>query len=109
MKKVNEMDFEYRNKDSGPKYLMRGPNIDWGVMLIKPGTKMGAHGHRKTEETFYFLTGSGNMIVNDQPHPAKSGDVFYIEPEEKHDIENTGTEDMKIVFIKHPYLPDDKF
>ena len=108
MKKVNESDFQYRNGDSGPKYLMRGPNIDWGVMVVKPGKKMGPHGHAKTEETFYFVKGTGNMIVNDKPYPAKVGDVFYIEPHEFHDVENTGNEDMKVIFIKSPYLPDDK-
>ncbi|MHA1340627.1 MAG: cupin domain-containing protein [Promethearchaeota archaeon] len=108
MKKVNENDFQYRKGDSGPKYLMRGPNIDWGVILLKPGQKMGAHAHNKVEETFYFLTGEGKFYVNDEPHPVKAGDVFYIEPKEKHDIENTSSEDMKLVFIKYPYLPDDK-
>lgn len=108
MKKINENDFEYRNGDSGPKYLMRGPNIDWGVLLLKPKTKMGPHGHAETEETFYFLSGEGNMIINDDPIPAKEGDVFYVEPKEKHDIENTGDVDMKIVFIKYPYKPKDK-
>jgi mannose-6-phosphate isomerase-like protein (cupin superfamily) len=108
MKKVNEDEFQYRNGDSGPKYLMRGPNIDWGVMLVKPGKKMGKHGHAKTEETFYFLKGTGNMIVNDKAHPAKAGDVFLIEPREYHDVENTGSEDMKVLFMKYPYLLEDK-
>jgi len=108
MKKVNENDFDYRNQGYGPKYLMRGPNIDWGVLKLKPKTKMGAHGHNSTEETFYILSGKGNMIINDEPYPAVEGDIFYLEPKEKHDIENTGDVDMKIVFIKYPYLPDDK-
>ena len=109
MKYTNESNFEYRNGEmGGPKYLMRGPNIDWGVMLIRPGDKMGAHGHNETEETFYFLSGEGNIIINDKSYTAKIGDVFYIEPKEKHDIQNTGSKDMKIVFIKSPYLPDDK-
>ena len=108
MIKVNENDFEYRNGDSGPKYLFRGPKIDCGLIIIKPGTKMGPHSHNVVEEIFYFLKGVGNMIVNDTYYPAKGGDVFYIEPKEKHDMENTGSEDMKIMFIKTPYLPDDK-
>jgi mannose-6-phosphate isomerase-like protein (cupin superfamily) len=108
MKYVNENDVAYRNVDSGPKYLLRGPNIDWGVMLVKSGESMGAHGHMETEEAFFFLQGSGKMVVNDCEYDATVGDVFYIEPQEKHDIVNTGEEDIKVVFIKHPYLPDDK-
>ncbi|MFX0101327.1 MAG: cupin domain-containing protein [Candidatus Hodarchaeota archaeon] len=108
MKKVNENDFEYRNGDSGPKYMIRGPNIDWGIMLLKPGEKMGPHGHIETEETFYFIQGEGKMVVNDHEHDAIVGDAFLVEAQEKHDIYNTGSEDLKVVFIKTPYKPDDK-
>ena len=37
--------FEYRNKDSGVKYLMRGPSIDWGLIYLKPGEMMGGKAH----------------------------------------------------------------
>lgn len=106
MKKINEADFKYRHGDHGPKYLMRGPNIDWGVIFLKAGEQMGAHGHEKTEETFYILDGTGTFLVNDAPHPYETGDVFYLEPKEKHDIQ--ATDPTKLIFIKHPYLPDDK-
>jgi quercetin dioxygenase-like cupin family protein len=110
MKKVNEKDFEYRNKISGPKYLMRGPNIDWGVFLLKPGEKMGAHGHAKSEETFYVQSGKGNIYINDKPYPLVPGDVYYVEIGEKHDLENLADskDDLKLIFIKTPYYPDDK-
>nr|MDO8109180.1 cupin domain-containing protein [Candidatus Sigynarchaeota archaeon] len=105
---MTEKDLKYRNGDSGPKYMIRGPSIDWGVFVLKPGQKMGAHGHAKTEETFYFVHGKGKMIVNDHEHDAAVGDAFLVEAQEKHDIHNTGKEDLKFVFVKCPYLPDDK-
>ena len=37
MKKIHENDFDYRGGESGVKYLMRGPSIDWGVIKLKPG------------------------------------------------------------------------
>lgn len=70
MQRVNEGDCEYRDGDSGVKYLMRGPKIDWGVILLKPGQEMGEHGHEQVEETFYFLQGQAKMIVNGTPRPA---------------------------------------
>ena len=108
LKKVNESDFKYRNEDSGPKYMIRGPNVDWGVFLLKPGQKMGPHGHVQSEETFFFTQGKGKIIVNDHEHEVLAGDAFLVEAQEKHDIHNTGDEDMKFIFIKHPFLPDDK-
>jgi hypothetical protein len=34
--------------------------------------------------------------------------VFRMEPTDRHDIANTGEGPMKMVFIKCPYLPQDK-
>ena len=33
--KVNENDFAYRFGDNGPKYLIKGPNVDIGCRGIK--------------------------------------------------------------------------
>jgi len=108
MQKVNEKERSYRGGDWGIKYLFRGPRIDWGVLLLKPGQKMGAHGHRKVEETFYFIQGSPKMVVNDVEYQAMEGDAFRVEPMEKHDIVNDTDEVVKALFIKTPYLPEDK-
>ncbi|MEJ2249307.1 MAG: cupin domain-containing protein [Candidatus Lokiarchaeota archaeon] len=111
MKKVNEKDFEFRGGDSGVKYLMRGPSIDWGIIKLKPGEMMAekAHGHHTIDETFYFVDGEGKMIVNDKEYDAPEGSVFLIEPEETHNIKNTSDAILKVVFIKGEYKPDDKF
>ena len=69
---------------------------------------MGEHGHREVEETFYVIKGGGRMIVNGQEIPAQEGDAFRIEPKERHDILNNSQDNLKVIFIKCPYLPDDK-
>ena len=61
MQKVNEKDFQYRGGDTGVKYLMRGPRIDWGVFRFGMDEELGAHFHERVEETFYFIHGSGRM------------------------------------------------
>jgi len=38
----------------------------------------------------------------------RSGDVFRLEPGEAHDIVNDAAGPARIIFIKCPYLPDDK-
>ena len=43
MEKVSEFEQEYRGGDSGVKYLLRGPDLDWGVILLKPGDRLGGH------------------------------------------------------------------
>ena len=108
MQKINEKDLKYRGGDSGVKYLFRGPNLDWGIILFKPGQTLGEHGHGQVEETFYFLEGKAKMVIAGKACTAESGDAFRIEPKERHDIINDSDSNVRIIFIKYPYLPDDK-
>ena len=69
---------------------------------------MGEHGHNQVEETFYFLEGAPLMVVDDDEFRVRPGDVFRLEPAECHDIINDTDQDTRLIFIKTPYLPDDK-
>ncbi len=108
MQKVNEGECTFRGGDWGVKYFMRGPRIDWGVILLKPGQSMGEHGHTQVEETFYVVQGSPRLIVDGKEISTEQGDVFRLDPPERHDIRNDTQETAKVIFIKTPYLPDDK-
>ena len=108
MERVNEREREVRHGDHGPKYIFRGPRHEWGIIVLKPGGELGAHKHQQVEETFFFLEGSAQMIVDDQSFRAEPGDAFRIEPGEAHNIVNDGNEPVKLIFIKCPYIPDDK-
>jgi mannose-6-phosphate isomerase-like protein (cupin superfamily) len=108
MQWVNEYDLNFRKGDSGPKYLFRGPNIDWGVLLLKPGEALGKHYHNYVEETFYFMKGMPVINVNDVEYRVKEGDAFRVESGDTHDIINDTDETVKLVFMKYPYDPEDK-
>ena len=108
MERVNANEMEYRKGRSGPKYLFRGPRIDWGLIRFLPGESLGKHLHERLEETFYFTSGTGVIEVNGVQYDIGPGDAFRIEPDETHDIVNTGDGALDGVFIKHCYLPDDK-
>jgi quercetin dioxygenase-like cupin family protein len=108
MQRASEQELKYRGGDSGVKYLFRGPNLDWGVILLKPGQSLGAHYHRETEETFLVLSGSPTFNACGSRTRARAGDAFRFEPTERHDIVNDSSAEAKVVFIKFPYKPDDK-
>jgi mannose-6-phosphate isomerase-like protein (cupin superfamily) len=108
MQHVREQEQPYRDGDSGVKYLLRGPRIDWGVILVKPGQALGGHYHEQVEEIFYFVEGQGVMVANGQEYVASPGDVFRMEPQDRHDIRNDGDAPLKLIFIKCPYAPEDK-
>ena len=108
MERVNEFDKSFPKGDSGVKYLFRGPNIDWGVLVLKPGESLGKHGHKEVEETFYFPDSAPMFYINDILYRVKPGDAFRIEPSESHHIVNDTERPIKIIFIKHLYRPEDK-
>lgn len=108
MQRVDEQSLAYRGGDSGVKYLFRGPKIDWGLILLKPGEALGGHYHREVEETFYVLEGQGTFTVNGEDLPVRAGEALRMEPTDRHDIRNDSAAPLKLVFIKYPYLPDDR-
>jgi len=108
MEKTNEREKNFRFTDSGPKYLFRGPKYEWGILIFKPGQTLGKHYHNEVEETFYFLEGSPQMVIDEKIFRVEPGDAFRIEPKEKHDIINDTQESIRAIFIKCPYLSEDK-
>ncbi|MBC7289213.1 MAG: cupin domain-containing protein [Armatimonadetes bacterium] len=108
MERVNERDRQFRHGDHGPKYIFRGPCMEWGIIVFRPGQELGAHKHEKVEETFFFLEGTPQMIVDGVSYRVEPGDAFRIEPGEAHNIVNDASADTRLIFIKCPYLPEDK-
>ncbi|MCM8817472.1 MAG: cupin domain-containing protein [Candidatus Omnitrophica bacterium] len=109
MKKTSESIEKFKKGDSGPKYLFRGPHCEWGIIVLKPGEKMGCHGHREVVEDFYFIEGSPKIIVGNIQQRVNPKDAVRAEPGEAHDIINDTDKEIKLIFIKSPYLPDDKY
>lgn len=108
MQHAKESDLTYRNGASGVKYLMRGPRIDWGVLLLLPDETLGQHYHAEVEETFYVVQGACTFLINGEHLSVSEGDVFRMEATDRHDIVNESGAPCKLVFIKCPYLPKDK-
>ena len=108
MEKVNENALEYRHGDHGPKYFFRGDRHEWGVISLRPGDTLGKHYHNEVEETFYFPDSSPLMLIDDTEHRVVPGDVFKLAPSETHDIINDTGNPIRLIFIKCPYLAEDK-
>jgi len=108
MEKVNENAIAYRHGDYGPKYFFRGDRHEWGVICLRSGDTLGKHCHNEVEETFYFPDSAPLIIIDDVEHRVAPGDVFKLAPSEAHDIINDTENPIRLIFIKCPYLPDDK-
>lgn len=108
MFKTSVSEKEYRFGDYGPKYLMKGPRLNLGVVVVKAGQEFKMHYHEHMEENFLVLDGPVDIIVEDQVMNCKSGDYVHVEPNEKHNLVNPYDTDAKLVFLLGPSTPNDK-
>lgn len=83
MQKTNEKNHEYRFGDNGPKYLIRGPGCDMGVVILQPGQSFPNHRHNTACEIFYTLSGEVCLYLEGTPHILQTGDVLQCEPGER--------------------------
>ncbi|MHC1773112.1 MAG: cupin domain-containing protein [Flexilinea sp.] len=105
---VNEKDKEYRFGDNGPKYLMRGPRMSFGILQLKPGQEFTAHYHSVMEENFYVLEGRIKFIINGVSYILGSGELIHTEPGEVHHLINTGEGYARVIISLAPYMDNDK-
>ena len=107
--KIHESEVEYRFDDvSGPKYLMRGPRADFGMVVLMPGEDFQTHYHRTIEEDFFTLEGSVDIYINGEMWTLEPGVLCHVPPLNPHYLINRGDVPWKAVFVKAPYDPKDK-
>lgn len=107
---LNEKDKDYRfvDRQSGPKYLMKGPRMNYAIVRFNPGEDFKAHYHNVMEENFYILEGKIDIIVDGKVNSLKEGDFIHIEPGEIHYCKNSYDEPVKMVSTLAPFQESDK-
>jgi quercetin dioxygenase-like cupin family protein len=67
------------------------------VYEIEPGGRLGWHTDA-TEETQYIIAGTGKLYLEDGSiYPVGPGSVFVLPTPMRHDLENTGTVELRAV------------
>ena len=105
---VNENDFEYRFGDSGPKYLMKGPRMNYALVRFNPGQDFRAHYHNIMEENFFILEGKIDIVVDGVVHTLSEGDFIHIGPNEVHYCRNAYDKPVKMISTLAPFQEKDK-
>lgn len=105
---VDEKDLEYRFGDSGPKYLMRGPRLNFGIVRLKSGEDFDPHYHNIMEENFFCLEGTVDVYVDGVRYTLTEGKMIHIEPNEVHYLINVSKEPVVCTFALGPYTEVDK-
>jgi len=105
---VDEKDRKYRFGDSGPKYLVQGPRMNFALVQFMPGQDFKAHYHEVMEENFFIIEGTVTVVVDGNPHTLNPGQLIHIEPGEKHYIINKSASVVKMTASLAPFKEGDK-
>ena len=75
-----------------------------GIAEITPGGELMRH-HHEPEETYYIVSGHGQMEIDGRTQPVGPGCAIYIPPDARHAIRCTGADPLVFVFS----FPRDRF
>ena len=84
--------------------LLGGPpetrSIKSGLVTLSPGQSIGLHSTKTNEEVIVPLAGSGQLLCADRdPIELAVGLIAYVPPQTDHDVINTGSIDLRYIFI----------
>ncbi|KAG0365598.1 cupin domain-containing protein [Gamsiella multidivaricata] len=69
------------------------------VATLKPGEQATKHHHNDMTETFHFQSGWGEMEIDDKVLEVKAGITVTVFPGEAHEIRNTGSENLVVLYF----------
>jgi mannose-6-phosphate isomerase-like protein (cupin superfamily) len=73
------------------------------VNVLEPGSGPGPyHYHSNADNIYLVLSGEGDVTVDGVRVPVRPGDTIVLSAGERHDIENTGADQLRVVEIKTP-------
>lgn len=84
------------------KVLFTGTRSQLVIMDIKPGEEVGEETHTYTEQTLFFLSGTGKAILAGKESLIKAGDAVVVTPGTKHNFINIGNDSLKIYTVYAP-------
>ncbi len=82
--------------------LFTGKNSQLVIMSIPPGGEIGKETHKYTEQTLFFLSGTGEGEFNGEKFPVGPGDVAVVTPGTEHNFWNTGEDNLKVYTVYAP-------
>src|SRR4029079_10164800 len=87
-------------KISKAKHGVNG--ISFCVEDMSPGRKMRVHKHLNNDELIFIHKGEGTLTLGEEIIKVKTGDVVFVPRGIWHGLDNTGTENLLMVFQYSP-------
>jgi quercetin dioxygenase-like cupin family protein len=81
--------------------LLPAENFTAGYVVLQPKGRIPLHTH-SNEEIYIFVKGNGRIRVGSEEERVKANSAIYIEPHAEHLLQNTGDDEMIMIFIYSP-------
>ena len=78
-------------------------------VVVEPRGEIPIHSHKFTDEIFFIIGNSAIMIVDGKEFEVKSGDMIYIDKNEKHGFRNESEKDFKMLCFKIDFREGDSY
>lgn len=77
---------------------------------LPPGCHIGEHSHQQgIVEIFTILSGSGEILLDDEIYPLQPETVIYVHNESRHSLRNTGNVPLRFMVIITPTGLEERF
>lgn len=85
-------------------------HMTFGKITVRSGEGSPMHHHKKMEEIFYIISGSGKMVIDDKSFSVGAGHSILVPAGCRHQLLNTGSENLVLVCTESPVFdPQDVF
>lgn len=75
---------------------------EFSFQVFQPGTETGfLHTHKRHEELYFFLGGTGEFQVDGQVFPVREGSVVRVAPEGRRSVRNNGTSPLTMLCVQY--------
>jgi mannose-6-phosphate isomerase-like protein (cupin superfamily) len=79
-----------------------GPHCQVVVMSLKPDESIGEEIHQGVDQVFVFVEGIGEAVLDGERHPVQPGRLVHVMAGVRHDVVNTGTQDLRLYTVYAP-------
>jgi len=83
-------------------------NIAIGMVILPPGARSNPHVHEHEEETWFVVSGRGEVMVGGEKVAVEPEMLIVAPPGKMHQVLNPGREPLKMLWIFTPPGPEEE-
>lgn len=91
-----------RDNENFRQVLFTGKKSQLVVMSIPPGGEIGEETHAHVEQTLFFLSGTGEGMLDGETFAIGAGDTVVVTPGTRHNFKNKGSDALKVYTVYAP-------